>query len=112
MWKKRGENVKPVDEVISTPPDNISPAAAGVLYRGSLGHREIAATIIDMAVRGFLFVVNGGPKEGYRFGERRSFLSLAPHERDLGKELLRGGLRRSVKEIEEEPQAEIFSASR
>ena len=112
IFKKRSEeNIKPVDEVISQPPDNISPAAAGVLYGGALGPREIAATVIDMAARGFLFIVYGGAREGYRFGERRSFLSLAPHERDLGKELLRGGLRRSVKEIEEEPQAEIFSAT-
>lgn len=112
IYKKNlEENIKPAEEQITAPPDNISPAAAGVLFRGGLSHREIAATIIDLAVRGYLFIVYGGLREGYRFGERRSFLTLAPHERDLGKELLRGGLRRSLKEIQEEPQAEIFSAT-
>jgi hypothetical protein len=109
--KKKEENIQPLARLISSPPENISPAAVGVLYSGTLGPREIAATIIDMAVRGYLFIVNGGPKEGYRFGERRSFNLLHPHEQDLGKELLRGGLRRTFKEIEEEPQAEIFSAT-
>jgi hypothetical protein len=109
--KKKEENIQALPQLISAPPENISPASVGVLYSGALGPREIAATIIDMAIRGYLFIVNGGPTEGYRFGERKSFLALAPHEQDLGKELLRGGLRRTLKEIEEEPQAEIFSAT-
>ena len=64
-------NVAP-SEVL--PEGNIPPAVAGVLLDGQVGPREIAATLIDLANRGYLFITQDN---GYfTFGKRKS-LDLA-----------------------------------
>jgi hypothetical protein len=39
-----------------TPPNVLPPAVVGTLYRGKIGNREIAATFLDLAQRGFLTI--------------------------------------------------------
>lgn len=43
---------------IVVPPEKIPPALAGVLYHSQVGPRDIAATLIDLAVRNQLNIVN------------------------------------------------------
>lgn len=76
-------NAKPAD----TPPAKISPAIAGVLIDGQVGNREIAATLIDLACRGYIFVIKKG--KTFSFGKRKSMnLENLPELKEFEKKLL------------------------
>lgn len=51
-------------------PAKVSPAVVGVLLDGQIGTREIAATLIDLAERKFIYIVRKG--EGFTFGKRKA----------------------------------------
>lgn len=74
IWRRRW--LKPWPGRQETPPDNSSPALVGVLHNGRMGSREIAATIIDLASRGWLIIVQKG-QDDYHLGQRRR-LDLTP----------------------------------
>ena len=57
--------VKPINK----PPDKTPPAVAGVLLDGQVGAREIAATIIDLACRGYIYITRKG--KNFTFGKRK-----------------------------------------
>lgn len=56
--------------MLSNPPEQVPPALAGVVVDGAVGAREIAATLIDLAQRGYIMIVNNGKGE-FNFGKRR-----------------------------------------
>lgn len=56
---------------LGQPPTQDPPAVAGVLIDGTIGGREIAATLIDLARRGYIYIVNKGSGE-FSFGVRKS----------------------------------------
>lgn len=70
----------------STLPEDLPPAVAGVLVDGRMGSREIAATLIDLACRGYIFITRNG--QTFSFGKRKSLNleslpSLKPFEQIL-----------------------------
>ena len=65
------------DQIISlnVPPSNqlpaaVSPAVVGVLIDGQVGPREVAATLIDLAQRGYIYIIRKG--SSFTFGKRKS----------------------------------------
>lgn len=59
------------NKITNHPPGNTPPAVVGVLTDGQVGPREIAATLIDLANRGYIYITchkNGT----YSFGKRKS----------------------------------------
>jgi hypothetical protein len=58
-------------KIISLPPSNSPPAVVGALMDGRVGSREIAATLIDLATRGYLFI-NQHENGTFSFGKRKS----------------------------------------
>jgi hypothetical protein len=74
--------------LLGGPPEKISPAITGVLIDGAVGSREIAATLIDLAERGYIYIVNKGNGQ-FSFGIRRSGdLATLPGLSDFERELL------------------------
>jgi len=72
---------------LGQPPTDDPPAVAGVLIDGTVGAREIAATLIDLARRGYIYIINKGGQE-FSFGVRKSgdwetMPGLQPFERAL-----------------------------
>lgn len=65
--------VKPPKEVISKPPSDLAPALVGVLIDGKVSAYSIAATIIDLAHRNYLNIINKG-NNIYSFG-RKSYIN-------------------------------------
>lgn len=61
-------------EVITQPPSDLSPALAGVLVDGRVSAATIAATLVDLAHRDFINIVNYG--KTYTFGKKRNFDSF------------------------------------
>lgn len=52
------------------PPDKASPALAGILLDGQMGARELAAILIDLAARGYIFITRKG--NSFSFGKRKN----------------------------------------
>ena len=59
------------DKIINHPPNDVPPAIVGALMDGRVGAREIAATLIDLAQRGYLYI-NYHYDGTYSFGKRKS----------------------------------------
>ena len=58
-------------KIVNVPPSGMSPAVVGALMDGRVGSREIAATLIDLACRNFLFI-NRHQDGTFSFGKRKS----------------------------------------
>ena len=87
ILKRRAGRIFSVKKGLTLPPEDIPPALAGVLIDGTCGAREIAATLIDLARRGYIFIINKGEGK-FSFGIRQSgnlatMKGLAPFEKVL-----------------------------
>ena len=58
------------------PPEGLTPAEIGVLIDDSLDPRDITATLIDLAVRGYIRIEQGTPDEGIHFPGQDFILRL------------------------------------
>ena len=57
LWYTRGRDPRAVAVTVQyTPPDAMTPAEAGALVDDNVAMRDITATIVDLAVRGFLLI--------------------------------------------------------
>jgi uncharacterized membrane protein YgcG len=95
LWRRRGRDPKlgPVTTRYE-PPDAMTPAEVGTLIDGKPDMRDITATIVDLAVRGYLHITeseSGGvfgffSSKDYTFAlkkPREGWSGLKTHERDL-----------------------------
>jgi len=77
VWRTRKNK-----EVISIPPEDITPALAGVLLDGKVSARTIAATLFDLARRGYISIINRGGK--YEFGNVKANLDINNPNKTVG----------------------------
>ena len=63
FFRRRSDHILHLRTMSSQPPPKVPPAIVGVLIDGTIGAREIAATLIDLAQRGYLNIINKGEKE-------------------------------------------------
>jgi hypothetical protein len=86
LWLARGRDPRrrPIRE-LDAPPAGLSPAEAGTLVAERAGAIQVAATIVDLAARGFLTIYGaGGAKRNYALElkrQRSEWSGLKPHER-------------------------------
>ena len=104
LWRKRGRD--PELAPITTqyePPARMTPAELGTLIDGKPDMRDITASIVDLAVRGYLHIAETENErffglfssKDYTFTlkkERAGWTDLKPHEQDLLDSLFEGGL--------------------
>ncbi len=94
LWWSKGRDPRPGVRVVQyEPPDGLSPAEMGTLMDQRADLRDITATIIDLAVRGYLRIEPletsrfGGPHvSDYRLVSLKAWegdATLKPHERKL-----------------------------
>jgi len=87
VGKRRYGKVFIVRDVSSELPSHDPPAIVGALVDGNVGAREIASTLIDLARRKYIFIINKG-NGNFSFGKRKagdltSLKELQPFERAL-----------------------------
>ncbi len=99
IWREKGRDPKIKKTIIAhySPPDNLSPAVVGVLIKQSVDVKDILATVVNLAVRGylrireqenkFLFIKN---KE-YIFEKLKQEGDLKPFEQEIMKTLFKKG---------------------
>jgi hypothetical protein len=61
IWSRRGRDAKGRGTIVPeyAPPDGLKPAEIDVLLHNKLGNNAISATIIDLAIRGYLKIQEG-----------------------------------------------------
>jgi len=93
------------------PPYDLPPAVVGVLFRESASQREIAATILDLAQRGFVDIVK--KREEYVLGKRQGKGTLRPFEALLYDKLFTQQGERKIKrtefELEKRAAQQLYS---
>lgn len=95
--------------VIDQPPQVLPPAIAGILVNGRISSREIAATLLDLANRGYLTVFNRGNGE-FSFAKRRPWQNLQPYELLLLSQMFdTKNYKATGREVEASVGAKLFS---
>lgn len=107
-WWREGRDPKPRAIVTEfSAPENLSPAEIGVLHDGKVHDRELSATIVDLAVRGYLKIIE--QEEKGIFGASRNFIiertekpidDLQVHEELLLEAVMGTAKRRVLNEME------------
>lgn len=92
-------------------PSQLAPAIVGILVHGRVSAREIAATILDLANRGYLSIYDKGQGH-FSFGKRRAWQGLQGFEIQLLTQLFTPtSYKSSETDIEETVGASLFSPS-
>ena len=100
-WWKDGRDPKITKTVIAQygPPANLSPAVMGVLLKESVDVRDILATVVNLAVRGYLKIREEEKKilfikgTEYIFEKLKNETDLKPFEQAIMQALFGGGAR-------------------
>lgn len=106
--------VQPAEQEQTLPPSTLSPALVGVLINGVAGTREIAATLIDLAQRGYIDIIYQG-ENNFGFSQKRLWRNdpnLTSFERPLLEQLFPSqDLVTSGRDINQKLNAHIWSDS-
>lgn len=75
VWLRRGRDAKGRGTIVPEygPPDNLKPAEVDVIMRNKLGKNAISATIIDLAIRGYLKIQEGETNGVLGLGKHKTY---------------------------------------
>jgi len=104
---QKSSGVPAPERAISGPPMALPPAVVGVLLSQKVGPREIAATLIDLSLRGYIFVIDRD--RGFAFGKRNFAGQLLPFEKVLLSKIFRNSLKTSEEQIDERFANHLYS---
>lgn len=96
-WKESGKDAKTEKTIIAQydPPNNISPALIGVLIKQNVDIKDILATVVDLAVRGYLKIIEQENKvlffksKEYIFEKIKDESDLKPFEQKIVKAIFK-----------------------
>ena len=91
----------------NTPPMAIPPALVGVLFHQKVGPREIAATLIDLAMRGDIIILDR--ERDFAFAKNKFDQRLLPYEKILLSKIFDKNISSSASEIEERINRHMYS---
>ncbi|MBI4597190.1 MAG: DUF2207 domain-containing protein, partial [Candidatus Omnitrophica bacterium] len=99
LWWVRGRDPQTGESIVVQyePPDGLTPAEMGTLLDYKAGLQDVTATLIDLAVRGYLTIEVASTRwwnRDYRFTRRKDFWddpALALHERKMLKGIFGSG---------------------
>lgn len=103
---KRQKVDQPAEETDS-PPMALPPAIAGVLYHQKVGPRELAATLIDLAARGNIFILD--QERDFAFLKNRFDQRLLSYEKILLSKIFRKSALSNSAEIEQRINNHLYS---
>lgn len=95
--QQRSQRVSAPDRAISAPPMALPPAVVGVLANQTVGPREIAATLIDLSLRKYIFIIDRD--RGFAFGKRSFSGQLLGFEKILLSKIFTENIKISEEEI-------------
>lgn len=107
IYLRKRQHVDMPDKEIPNPPMAIPPAVVGVLFNQKVGSREVAATLIDLALRGDLVILD--QDRGFAFGKGRFDQRLLAYEKILLSKIFKDKLSSNQEEIEERINNHLYS---
>ncbi len=94
LWWKKGRDPKGRGTVIAQyePPDKLTPAEIGTMLDGSADSQDVSATMIDLAVRGFLKIKRTEKKGFFKSSAEYTFSKLKDEEpaEEFEKKIMQG----------------------
>lgn len=103
----KNQKIDVPDKEISSPPMAIPPAIVGALYSQKVGSREIAATLIDLAMRGDIIIVDR--ERGFEFGKNRFDKRLLGFEKVLLSKIFQKNIFSNREDIEQRINNHFYS---
>ncbi len=103
----RQQKIDKPDKETSSPPMAIPPSIVGALYKQKVGPREIAATLIDLALRGDILIVDR--ERGFEFGKNKFDQRLLPFEKILLSKIFKKNIYSDQSDIEERVNNHFYS---
>lgn len=107
FFLKKRQKIDIPDKEIPNPPMAIPPAVAGVLFNQKVGSREVAATLIDLALRGDLVILD--QDRGFAFGKGRYDQRLLEYEKVLLSKIFKDKMSSSRDEIDQRISHHLYS---
>ncbi|MCX6812483.1 MAG: DUF2207 domain-containing protein [Candidatus Berkelbacteria bacterium] len=105
--RRKSQKIVLPDRAISAPPAALPPAAVGVLLKQDIGAREIAATLIDLSLRKFIYIIDRD--RGFSFGKRDFSGQLIGFEKILLSKIFRQNLSSNETEVSERFANHLYS---
>ena len=106
-FQGRVQKVDMPTEAINYPPMAIPPAIVGALFHQRVGPREIAATLVDLARRRDIVILDR--ERGFAFGKGRFDERLLGYEKILLSKIFRNDMTSSRQEIEKRISNHLYS---
>jgi len=95
------------DKETDSPPMALPPAIAGVLYHQNVGPREIASTLVDLAERGNIYILD--KERDFAFVKNRYDQRLLSYEKVLLSKIFRASVVSDGAEIEQRINNHLYS---
>ncbi len=95
------------DKSVPSPPMAIPAALVGVLYHQRVTSREIAATLIDLALRKDIYILDR--ERGFAFGKGKFDQRLLGYEKALLSKIFKNNLSATQEAIQQKVQEQIYS---
>ncbi len=111
IQRLRDIQLKPFIKKVTDRPSTLPPAFVGTLLRGYVGEREIAATLVDLAHRGYIDIIYS-EQAGFSFSRKRDWTTdqtLLPFERLFLDQLVSNNLIAGAADITSRLNAHIWS---
>jgi len=106
-YQARRQKVEVPKEEITSPPMALPPALVGALFRQKVSAREIAATLIDLALRGDIYILDR--ERDFAFTKNKYDRRLLSYERILLSKIFRKNLVSDKAEIEQRINNHLYS---
>lgn len=107
VYEMRRQKIDLPDEDTTAPPMALPPAVVGVLNHQKVGAREIAATIIDLALRGNITILDR--ERDFAFQKNKFDKRLLSYEIVLLSKIFREGMTSDREEVEKRINNHLYS---
>lgn len=111
--RRRDLFLSPLSTEVVQPPTNLPPAMVGALISGYVGTKEIAATLIDLARRGYIDIIYKSEQE-FGFSQRKQWRNdpqLLAFERAWLEQIFSNPVISDVKAVDQQLNEKIWSDS-
>ncbi len=105
--QQRTQKIPTPERPITAPPMALPPAVVGVLVSQDVGSREIASTLIDLSLRGYIFIIDRD--RGFAFGKRSFSGQLLGFEKILLSKIFRESITISDQEVSQRFTNHLYS---
>lgn len=107
LLARKAQKIVQPDRAISALPMALPPAVVGVLVNQRVGPREIAATLIDLSLRGYIYIIDRD--RGFSFGKRNFSGQLLSFEKILLSKIFRQSITSTEEEIDKRFVNHLYS---